>query len=84
MKKDVAISELTAGLVSLVDSILAATQNEPTSSTGKQNINIVDALHLVRDRFEQMRQASHRGEYSEDAFTADMNAIMLELRSRTT
>lgn len=82
MKNTIAISELTAGLVSLLDSILAATQDGPTASAGKQNINIVDALHLVRDHFEEMKQAAHRGEYSEANFTADMNAIMAELRSR--
>jgi hypothetical protein len=81
-ESSIAISELTAGLVSLVDSILAATQHAPTSSAGKQNMNIVDALHLVRDRFEEMKKAANRGAYSEENFTADMNAIMAELRSR--
>ncbi len=82
MKNQITISELTAGLVSLVDGILAATENAPSGSTGKQNINIVDALHLVRDRFEEMKLAANRDECSADDFEAGMNAIMAELRSR--
>jgi len=84
MKNEIAVSELIAGLLSLVDGILAATENAPSGSTGKQNINIVDALQLVRDRFKTMKGKASRGECSVEDFTADMNAIMAELRSRTT
>jgi hypothetical protein len=82
MKNEIAISELTAGLVSLVDGILAATDDSRSTSTGKQNIHIVDALRLVRDRFNQLKLAADRGECSADNFEAGMNAIMAELRSR--
>jgi hypothetical protein len=80
MKNEIAISELIPGLVSLVDGILSATEDAPSGSTGKQNINIVDALHLVRDRLEELKRTS--GQCSADDLTASMNAIMAELRSR--
>ena len=82
MKNEIAISELIAGLLSLMDVILSATEDAPSGSTGKQNINVVDALHLVRDRLEEMKRTS--GACSADDFTASMNAIMAELRSRAT
>jgi hypothetical protein len=83
LESRIAISELTAGLVSLIDGILAATGHAPAASGGRKNINIVDALQVVRDRFEKMRVECNEGKCSADDFVTGMNGIMQELRSRT-
>jgi hypothetical protein len=82
LESKIAISELIAGLVSLIDGILATTRETPASQAGNQNVNIVEALHIVREGFDQMKAASHDGSYSADDFVAGMNGIMKELRSR--
>jgi len=83
MNDSISIGELTSGLVALIDGILDATVSEPLSATGKRNINIVDALRMVRDRFDAMKQRALRGECSGLDFENGMNAIMADLRSRT-
>jgi hypothetical protein len=83
MHDKISIGELTSGLVALIDGILDATENEPLSTTGERNINIVDALRMVRDRFDAMKCSALRGECSARDFENGMNAIMADLRSRT-
>jgi hypothetical protein len=79
MKNQFAISELIAGLLSLVDGTPDATEHEPSGSKGKQNINIGDALCFVRDLFEALIVKANRGQCSVEDFTARMNAVMAEL-----
>jgi len=82
LEAKIPISELIAGLVSLIDAILAATKDAPVEATDNQNTHIVEALHLVRARFDQMLAECHRGNCSAGDFDAVMNEIMKELRSR--
>ena len=83
MRDNMSIGELTSGLVALIDGILEAAESEPLSATGKRNMNIVDALRMVRDRFDAMKLSALRGECSAQDFENGMNAIMADLRSRT-
>ncbi len=78
---EIPITELTAGLASLMDGILAAVDSEQVAAPDKSGI-AVELLRMVRDRFEAMRVAASEGQCSADDFEAGMNAMMAELRSQ--
>ena len=82
MKDSISICELTAGLTALIDAILDTAAQEPSEAVTDRSTNIVDALRMVRARFEAMKLNASRDDCSAQAFEDGMNAIMAELRDR--